>query len=108
MKTALIIRVTLILIAVLFALYDAAQAGGNTLTLTVTCSIPRIAGMNTPLIEKDEVRTGEAGKNIQTEMNVQEALKGQKPMMLQEDKEQNIQFPQGAMLPVLTKTFYSR
>ncbi len=108
MKTTSIIRLILILIAILFTLYDTAQAGGNSLTFTVTCTVPSIAGMNTPLIEKEEVRPGDTSKNTQTEINVQEALKGQKPMILQEDKEQNMRLPQGAMLPLVTKTFYSR
>jgi len=100
MKNTKFMKVSLILLAILFIFYDNAWAGANTLTFSVTCSIPAIAGMNTPLLEKDEVRP--------TEINVQEALKGQKPMMLQEDKEQNMRLPQGAMLPVVTKTFYSR
>ena len=100
MKTMSIIKLILILITLLFVMYNTVQAGGNTLTFTVTCTVPGIAGMNTPLLEKEEVRP--------TEVNVQEALKGQKPLMLQEDKEQNMRLPEGAMLPVVTKTFYSR
>ncbi len=82
---------------------------GETLTLTATCTVPAIAGLNAPMIEQESTRVATDEKNTvnQQTNTAQRQMQERLPSMLQAEKETQLQ--QGAAtIPVLIKTLYSR
>ena len=77
-------------------------------SLTISCSIPSIAGVNAPLIEQKTTRAQDNQAAIQQQSTtIQNDIKTQSPAMLQTEKETTLQGSQSAA-PMLIKTFYSR
>jgi hypothetical protein len=103
---SLILRFSVILtIFLTFSNLDFALAE---VSLTVSCIMPVIAGINTPMIEQESVRPQTSETTTQQQMNaVQNEIKTQTPSMLQADKEGIMQGSQTAV-PIVIKTLYSR
>jgi len=86
---------------ILFGVFANTTLAGNTsYSITVSCTIPAIPGINVPLLEEETVTTGP-----QIASAMQEGA-------LQESQEQSLEKEQLATLQdgtlMITKTFYSR
>lgn len=91
---------------ILLFVTDAAQAGDG-LSLSVSCTIPAIPGLNVPLIEEETLKT-QADTAREEKVELQIETTEQPPQTIQEDtpKEQLTDQEQNAL--VMVKTFYSR
>ena len=86
-----------IVLIVLLFLTDAAQAGDG-LSLSISCTIPAIPGVNAPLIEEETLKTQADDSTVQS----------QPPVMLEEDsKEEKVTNEEQNPL-AMVKTIYSR
>lgn len=97
--------VTILTIFVTLSDLDFALAG-DSITFTVVCTIPLIPGVNAPLLEKEEVRT----VTVSAPSPSPEVPQPQGPAVtiVQEETAKDTKMLDGAVIPVLTKTFYSR
>jgi hypothetical protein len=101
---SLILRFSVILtIFLTLSNLDFALAEG--VTLTVSCTMPSIPGLNAPMIEEKSTRTQDNQGAVQQQATTfQNDIKTQNPSILQTDKETTAQ----SAAPMLIKTFYSR
>ncbi|MFH0738317.1 MAG: hypothetical protein V2A59_00445 [Candidatus Omnitrophota bacterium] len=97
---SLILRFSVILtIFLTLSNLDFALAG-DSLTLSVTCTIPAVAGLNAPMIEQESVRNTPTAQEMS-------AIQTPVPSMLQTENNMNLQ--EGTtVIPIITKTLYSR
>lgn len=80
---------------------------GDTLSLSISCTIPAIPGVNAPLIEEETLTTKE-DPNIKEKIESQEAIQPQSPAMIQQDNQEEKLMYGGQNSLVLVKTIYSR
>lgn len=82
----------------------------ESISLSVTCRIPAIPGVNAPLIEEEKIKA-EPTKTTQEEIKIKnepkEETKTQAPAMIQEDKEETIS-AEGNDSQLIVKTIYAR
>lgn len=95
--------VTILTIFVTLSDLDFALAG-DSITFTVVCTIPLIPGVNAPLLEKEEVRT----VTVSAQSSSPALPQGPAVTIVQEETAKDTKMLDGAVMPVLTKTFYSR
>ena len=100
-----ILRLCAILtIFITFNSLDYAFAGGG-VTLTVSCTIPVIAGLNSGTIQQQSTRPQDTQLAVQNQgYTLPKEIKTPAPSMLQADKE----ISKPAASPMLVQTFYSR
>ena len=99
-----------ILIAVLLILlaYNEVVLGGDSVSFSVSCTIPVIPGVNSPLIKEESIRT-ERDKKLeertagQNEMPQDSAVK----MIQEENTSEYIEGSTGEKSIILVKTFYT-
>jgi len=97
---SLILRFSVILtIFLTLSNLDFALAG-DSLTFSATCTVPAVAGLNAPMIEQESVR------NVPTTQEMS-AMQTPSPSMLQTENSINLQ-EGSAVLPIITRTLYSR
>ncbi|MDD5254799.1 MAG: hypothetical protein PHR11_01945 [Candidatus Omnitrophica bacterium] len=101
-----------ILITVFLVISQAACAlAGNSITFTVTATIPLIPGMNAPLIETQEVRNVEQASResaVAPQAQTTQQAPGEAASVIQQESPSTPSLANGKLTPVLTKTFYSR
>jgi len=101
-KKTIGIMITVVLV---FSQFACALAG-DSITFTVTATIPLIPGVNAPMIEKEELRKVELPSQAASAPQEQPA---QNPLpVIQKEDTGTRSLTQGKIVPVLTKTFYSR
>ena len=88
-------------LTMLLFLTDMASAG-DSYTISISCTIPEIPGVNAPLIQEEAIIEQKA-------QNPQGETENESPQILQEDTEKEIRLAnqEGSSL-VLLKTLYSR
>ena len=91
---------------ILLFLMDAAQAGDG-ISLSISCTIPAIPGVNAPLIEGETLKT-QTDSTTQQKIEPQAETQSQTPVMVQQDtqKEEITSEEQDSLVTV--KTLYSR
>ncbi|GEM_PF-3523853 len=105
---SLILRLSAVL-TIFLTLSNLDLALAESITLSVSCTIPAIAGINAPMIEQESTRLATDEKNtVNGQINAaQDQMQERSPSMLQAEKEDQLQ--QGAKsMPILIKTLYSR
>jgi len=85
----------------------ACALAGDSITFSVTATIPLIPGVNAPMIETEELRKVELPSQVASTPQEQPAQNQPMPAIQQEDTSTR-SLTQGRIVPVLTKTFYSR
>lgn len=86
-----------IISAIISLLLAGVACAGDNLSLSISCTIPAIPGLNAPLIEEETLKV-ESQKEIQP----------QSPTMIQQDnQEEKLMYEEQNSL-VLVKTIYSR
>lgn len=82
-----------LILPLLFLCAHTEAIAADSVQLTVSCSIPAIAGINVPLVEDEQIKTVPTGTPIQAP-----------PSMVQQTDSAVV----GAQAAVLVKTFYCR
>lgn len=80
----------------------------DSFSISVSCSIPAVPGLNAPLIEEETPRVTETDEFTQKDAKNQEEIRLESPTLLQEDKEKQIQLAEGETSTVIVQTIYSR
>lgn len=97
-------KILMVALITIFALTDAAWAQ-DSFSVSVSCIMPAVPGVNVPLIEEETIRKGD-NKTIPEKADIQEGNKIESPSVIQEEKE--IQLAQGKTSSVIVQTLYSR
>ena len=79
---------------------------GDSLSLSISCTIPVIPGVNAPLIEQETSKTVETA--AQPKAKPEERIQPQTPTMIQEDSQEEKTASDGQKSAVIVKTIYSR
>jgi len=101
------------ILTIFITLPDPAMAA-NSITLTATCTIPSLPGVNAPILEKQSMSNpAEAEKAMAQEnaANAQNPAREQLPTIMQEEAARATQqpmAPNAAVAPMLIRTLYSR
>ena len=85
---------------------DLAQAG-NSLSLSMSCTIPAIPGVNVPLIEEETLKP-RVDTAKQEKVEPTEEPKPQAPSLIQEDAPEDKTINEGQNELVMVKTVYGR
>ena len=97
-------KILLVALITIFGLTDAALAQ-DSFSVSVSCIIPAVPGVNAPLIEEKTI--SKDNSNVAPkEADIQEGNKIESPSVIQEEKE--IQLAQGKTAYVIVQTLYSR
>jgi len=80
---------------------------GDSLTLSVSCTIPAIPGLNAPLIEEETIKTEEHTPE-QPKSESQKEAQPQLPPLIEQDNQQEKIISEGQKKQIIVKTIYSR
>jgi hypothetical protein len=98
----------LVLILLIPALvYTHTATAGEIISLSVSCTIPAIPGLNAPLIEEETVKT-EADTPAESNPDAQKPPLPEASQTIQQDDQKKELSYQGQKSAVIVKTFYSR
>ncbi len=93
---------------ILFSLGTDALAGNN-ISLTMSCTIPAIPGLNAPLIEQETTKTQQPSvATMQQQVIPQKEAPEETSVIVQEDSQEVKEASQNAAPILMVKTFYSR
>ena len=101
MKRTLVISLIIVL-----SLIDVTQANDN-FSISVSCSIPAVPGLNVPFIEKETLET-QADTAATQQVESQQESQPQSLSMIQQDTQEEKKISQEQKSLVLVKTIYSR
>lgn len=85
---------------------ESAYAEGSSHTIAISCVIPAIPGVNTPLIEQEAPKEDAAAKDFPVQR--QEEISKQAPEMIQQDLKQEKKDNHSKESLVLVRTLYGR
>lgn len=80
---------------------------GDSLSLSISCTIPAIPGLNAPLIEEETSRI-ETGTSAQQKPESGKETQPQTPALIQQDTQEEKIISEGQKSLVTVKTLYSR
>lgn len=105
MKQALMIIPMLVMLTLAYA--DTGLAG-DSLSLSVSCTIPAIPGVNSPLIEEEKISETEVDTATKPMSKPQEEPLPESPQMIQQDSQEEETVDDGQRSVVIVRTIYSR
>jgi len=91
---------------ILISLTNTAHAGDG-ISLSISCTIPAIPGVNVPLIEEETLKT-QTDTHIAQKTEPQKETQSETPTMIQEDNQEEKLIGEEQNSLVLVKTLYSR
>ena len=99
-------KICIIGLMILISLTNTAHAGDG-ISLSISCTIPAILGLNVPLIEEQTLKT-QANIHMEQKTEPQKETLEQSPEMIQEDTQGEKLIGEEQNSLVLVKTLYSR
>lgn len=99
------LRVSIIGLVILLSAVEA--FAGDSRSISMSCTIPAIPGVNVPLIEEKTLQT-EAKPASQTALDSQKEIPQPAPAMIQQDTQEEKAINESQKTLVMVKTLYSR
>ena len=100
-KTAMLIAPIM-----LFCLVSASTASaGESISMTISCTIPAIPGLNTPMVEEEVLRTESP---VETQTDYQKETLAVSSSVIQQDSQEEKIITEGKESFLMVKTIYDR